>query len=379
MDLYAVSPPNGYLDLATLEQLPRESGGMLVLYPGVAEASMPRDVHRVVSRPTALHGTLRLRASPEIVPARAYGHCFEDGRFDNLHHLIACGPCDTVAFDFDYVLKEGFRSGREADLRPVVQMAFEYTVLFPSSSLQETQGDDAGVYVRQRRRRVSTAQVQVAAGKKAIYESADAEAMLALLAHKVVKAAQREGLEEARLMLTDWLVILAARYAEAYGRSATRAQLGGRRVDAAFSECVPLQAVPRLVYGLLRTAILQPLNVHPDQRTFLASLAAQLEPQSLARVVYPLLCSWQGPDELAFPAHSLSRAALVTSGCQLFLLDAYLLAIVYYAPAPGTGPGDELPFPPPQKVREWRREPGGRRVLRCCGDSRLCAPARPRP
>lgn len=344
---------------------------MMVLYPTVAEASMPRDVHRVVSRPTALHGTLRLRTSPEIVPARAYGHCFEDGRFDNLHHLIACGPCDTVAFDFDFVLKEGFRSGREADLRPAVQMAFEYTVIFPSSSPQDAQGEDAGAYVRQRRRRVSTAQVSVAAGKKALLESADPEAMLALLTHKVVKASQREGLEEARLMLTDWLVILAARYAEVYGRGAAAGKplLGGRKVDASFSECVPLQAVPRLVYGLLRTALLQPLNVHPDQRTFLASLAGQLAPQSLARVVYPLLCSWAGPDDLAFPAHSLSRAALVTSGCSLFLLDAYLTVIVYYAATPGTS-ADELPFPPPQKARAGAaRRPAARGIGVCCAGS----------
>lgn len=132
VDLYAVAPPGGYLDLATLEQLPRESGGVMVLYPTVSEASLPRDVHRVISRSTALHGTLRLRTSPEIVPARVYGHCFEDGKHENLHHLIACGPCDTVAFDFDFVLKEGFKSGREADPRPVVQLAFEYTAIFPA-------------------------------------------------------------------------------------------------------------------------------------------------------------------------------------------------------------------------------------------------------
>lgn len=216
------------------------------------------------------------------------------------------------------------------------------------------------MYIRQRRRRISTAQVQVAIGKKALYESADAEAMLALLTHKVVRAAQREGLEEARLMLTDWLVILAARYAEVYGRGAVAAKplAGARRVDASFSECVPLQALPRLVYGLLRTALLQPLNVHPDQRTYLGSLAGVLEPQSLARVVYPLLCSWVSPDALAFPAHSLSRAALVTSGCSLFLLDAYLLVIVYYAAAPGgAAAAAEHAFPPPHKVREDFRAP----------------------
>jgi hypothetical protein len=46
----------------------------------------------------------------------------------------------------------------------------------------------------------------------------------------------------------------------------------------------------------------------------------------------------------AFPRHSLSRAALITSGSPIFLLDSFTSIIVYYAPnAPAS-----LPYPPPQ-------------------------------
>ena len=46
----------------------------------------------------------------------------------------------------------------------------------------------------------------------------------------------------------------------------------------------------------------------------------------------------------AFPRHSLSRAALITSGSPIFLLDTFTSIIVYYAPhAPAA-----LPYPPPQ-------------------------------
>ena len=48
----------------------------------------------------------------------------------------------------------------------------------------------------------------------------------------------------------------------------------------------------------------------------------------------------------AYPRHSLSRAALGTSGVPIFLLDAFTEVIVYYA----AGAAAHLPFPPPQQV-----------------------------
>lgn len=44
----------------------------------------------------------------------------------------------------------------------------------------------------------------------------------------------------------------------------------------------------------------------------------------------------------AFPRHSLSQAALLTSGAPIFLLDAFSVIIIFYAP---DCPPD-LPFPP---------------------------------
>ncbi len=46
----------------------------------------------------------------------------------------------------------------------------------------------------------------------------------------------------------------------------------------------------------------------------------------------------------AYPRHSLSRAALTTSGVPIFLLNAFTEVIVYYMAS--TPP--DLPFPPPQ-------------------------------
>jgi hypothetical protein len=72
--------------------------------------------------------------------------------------------------------------------------------------------------------------------------------------------------------------------------------------------------------------------------------SSALEPSYLLRAVYPVLSSYETPDKQAYPRHSLSRAALITSGSPIFFLDAFTSLIVYYAPTADPS----LPFPPPQ-------------------------------
>ncbi|KAL6499741.1 Protein transport protein S23 D [Orobanche gracilis] len=69
-----------------------------------------------------------------------------------------------------------------------------------------------------------------------------------------------------------------------------------------------------------------------------------LEPSSLTLAVYPLLVSYDTPDKQAFPRHSLSRAALITSGSPIFFLDAFTTLVVFYSSSADAA----LPFPPPQ-------------------------------
>lgn len=72
-----------------------------------------------------------------------------------------------------------------------------------------------------------------------------------------------------------------------------------------------------------------------------------LEPSSLHLAIYPMLTSYASPDKQAYPRHSLSRAALITSGSPIFFLDAFTILIVFYSST--TDPS--LPFPPPQDCK----------------------------
>ena len=205
VDLFVVS--QRYCELASLKYLSVESGGGLFLYESTEEATLPQDIYRMLSRPKAQGGVLRLRCSSEFQVVRAYGHFFPDAQYDNLYHIISCDAFDAYTFDFDFTGHSGF--GRNPDQAPYLQMVFQYTVIIPLPDYVETPGSETyaepvnsssaapssngkvnGVaeparYVIRRRLRIRTIRIEVARSAREVYESADNEAILASLTHKV--------------------------------------------------------------------------------------------------------------------------------------------------------------------------------------------------
>eukprot|EP00850_Spirogloea_muscicola_P012002 SM000076S21823 [mRNA] locus=s76:484591:488610:+ [translate_table: standard] len=388
IDLVVVSTePVG---LAALKPLSLESGGHVLLYSSTEDSTLPQDFYRLLSRPHAISGILRLRTTPEFRVAKAYGHFFEDAQYESVQHVISCDPFDTFAFDFEFTSNNGFSRWTPAQfgkprekiplVQPILQLAFQYTVMLPIAADDEDGGESnveasrwrpaGGSPVTPRRRRIRhvlrrrlrlrTLRVGVANSPAELFEAADPESTLSLLTHKarpqlklpqlkiggqIIQASLEQGVKEGRLLLNDWLVILTANYNEHYqlAQSGNAASYG--LLDASFLQCPPLQPMPRLVFGLLRSPLLQMSaeGIHSDVRTYLQCLYSALDPASLLRAVYPVLSSFASPDKLAFPRHSLSRAALVTSGSPIFLLDAFTTLIVYYAPSATA----DMPFPPP--------------------------------
>ncbi|GAB2233945.1 hypothetical protein Droror1_Dr00003175 [Drosera rotundifolia] len=231
---------------------------------------------------------------------------------------------------------------------PVIQMAFQYTVVVPPEDLSNSELSSASrpKFSLKRRLRIRTVKYGTARNINELYDSIDAEVVLSILVHKVVLASLEQGVREGRALLHDWLVILAAQYNETYkliqhgGGGSTAAD-----IDVSFSQCPQLQPLPRLVFALLRNPLLRlhEEGVHPDYRIYLQCLFSALEPSFLQRAVYPVLTSYTSPDKQAYPRHSLSRAALITSGSPIFLLDAFTALIVFYS----STAGPSLPFPPP--------------------------------
>ncbi|KAJ6897371.1 protein transport protein SEC24-like [Populus alba x Populus x berolinensis] len=390
VDIFAVT--NEYTDLASLKFLSIESGGSLFLYSNTDDSTLPQDMYRMLSRPYAFGCILRLRTSSEFKPGHSYGHFFPDPQYENVQHIICCDSFASYAYDFDFTSATGF--SRYASEQPVLQIAFQYTVVVPPEELSASRLVSAsrGKHLLQRRLRIRTLQFGTARNMNELYDSVDPEAVLSILVHKVppqscysnnlfkekktivfnsvgetwgsvqeinanylpdspypevILASLEQGVREGRMLLHDWLVILTAQYNDA--SKIVQFKNGGliaSQIDVAFSQCPQLQPLPRLVFALLRNPLLRfhEEGVHPDYRIYLQCLCSALEPGSLHRVIYPVLMSYSTPDKQAYPRHSLSRAALITSGSPIFFLDAFTALIVFYS----STADPTLPFPPPQ-------------------------------
>ncbi|KAL0370190.1 UNVERIFIED_CONTAM: protein transport protein Sec24B [Sesamum angustifolium] len=345
VDLFAVT--NEYTDLASLKFLSIESGGSLFLYSSTDDSTLPQDMYRMLSRPYAFNCVLRVRTSSEFKLGHSYGHFFPDPEYENVQHVICCDTFATYAYDFDFANEVGF--SRHSKELPTLQIAFQYTVVVPPDepSLSGSSSSKRTKYSLKRRLRIRTLQFGTARNINEIYDSVDPEVVLSILVHEVILSSLEHGVREGRILLHEWLVNLTAQYNDAFKIAEhTRGSLTTSPVDVAFTQCPQLQPLPRLVFALLRNPLLRfhEEGVHPDYRIYLQCLFSALEPSSLTRAVYPLLASYDTPDKQAFPRHSLSRAALITSGSPIFFLDAFTTLIVFYSSTADAA----LPFPPPQ-------------------------------
>ncbi|KAI3523257.1 hypothetical protein L1887_01317 [Cichorium endivia] len=337
IDILAVT--NEYTDLASLKFLSIDSGGSLFLYPNTDDSTLPQDMYRMLTRPYAFNCIMRLRTSTEFKHGNSYGHFFPDPQYENVQHVICCDSYATYAYDFDFANNYGF-SRHTAEL-PMLQLAFQYTVIVPPSDTTTS-----SKYTLKRRLRIRTIQFGVAHNFNELYDSVDPEVVLSILVHKVILASLSEGVREGRALLHDWLVILAAQYNDVIKSGGGEfGSSSGLVIDVTFSQCPQLQGLPRLVFALLRNPLLRfhEEGIHPDYRIYLQCLFSGLEPSSLHRAIYPLLTSYATPDKLAYPRHSLSRAALLTSESPIFFLDAFTTLIVFYS----STADPTLPYPPP--------------------------------
>ncbi|CAK9861969.1 unnamed protein product [Sphagnum jensenii] len=274
---------NEYADLALLKYLSIESGGCLLLYSNTNEATLPQDLM--------------------AIPGSSIWEC----------------PAYYMLWN--------------QDSPPVLQLAFQYSILVCCDDGARRSSADGNyriksaifsrqVYTLKRQLRIRTLQIGVAANYAELYESAQPEVILTVLTHKVIQASLEDGVKEACALLHDWLVILTAQYNE-YNKLAQ------------FGQPDNMDDQMHFPWGMTQSF------------AFLCGKSSALEPFDLLRAVHPVLSSYATPDKQAYPQHSLSQAALITSGSPIFFLDAFTCLIVYYSPTADPA----LPFPPPQNCK----------------------------
>jgi hypothetical protein len=265
-------------------------------------------------------------------------------RFDDLFHLACCHPHDTFAFELEHAKASGF-AGRAT---PVLQLVFQYLAILPAPGASPQQQR----LVVQRRTRIATVAFPLADSLTDVFHAVNAPAVTAALVQQIIGTASSEERDDARRSLVDWLAVLTAAYNE-WASGGEYEQPGSEQMqhlsamDPVFSTVEAMQQVPRAVYAICTGPLLGAGlkgGAHPDAASALRTLSSTLPPEELAAAVYPQLSSWSAPDDLAFPRHSLSRAAMALSGQPIYLLDTYSSLIIYYT-AEATTHG--VPFPPP--------------------------------
>ncbi|KAF3948436.1 hypothetical protein CMV_025565 [Castanea mollissima] len=196
--------------------------------------------------------------------------------------------------------------GKHGSELPTLQIAFQYTVVVPPAELSNSELGSAtrAKHSLKRRLRIRTLQFGAAQNVNELYDSVDPEVVLSLLVHKSVVFSNKLNL----------LIV--------FGPAAILVQkLTDKSAWVFFLSLVGITPwAERLGYA-----------------------TDALEPSSLHRAVYPVLMSYSTPDKQAYPRHSLSRAALITSGSPIFFLDAFTTLVVFYSSTADPA----LPYPPP--------------------------------
>lgn len=321
IDIYLAcrAPP----DVASLAPLAHLSGGRLHLYE-TADDALHRDVWQHLNDPAVLRGMLRLRATPPLMAAEAYGSgVWRDDGVRDVFRLSCHGHSATLAVDLGFA-PAGGPLPTDPTSPPVVQAAFRGVFLEPGA-------------LPHRVLRVETRALLPDAKPSALRTSADARAAVALVFHRAVAAADEIGIGHARVQLFDWLAELVAR---------ARHDKEDVLPDAenALPGCDALLDAPRLVFGLVRSPLFRQGGVAADARVALRAVWEDLSADLLAAAAYPHLESYVDLDTPGKSGLALSSMAVRECGDPILMVDAFSEVVIYYAMPDRT----DLTFPPPE-------------------------------
>ncbi|KJE88697.1 hypothetical protein, variant 1 [Capsaspora owczarzaki ATCC 30864] len=296
VDLFILDSDSTHL--ANMTPLSVLTGGVVHTYPSLASCTLPQDVYRRLSLPRAMNAQLRIRCSTELQLSHTANLVFgASGRVDaQLLQLVGCDQFRTIPFDIDFRYPaEGLT--KQSSLNgligiPTLQVAFLYH--YCASKTDVVRG--ARPLIEQRLR-LCTVQMPIARDLDELYHSMHEDVVMWMITQKMLLASIQEGIQAARSVLCDWLVVLQKNYylhiqntrgLDAVISPSSTTPESDRQVEALhFPFHVALDQLPRLVYGLLRGPLLHP-NPASTDRQIAAHVAVSTLPCHLAKLtMYP--------------------------------------------------------------------------------------------
>ncbi|GAM18106.1 hypothetical protein SAMD00019534_012810 [Acytostelium subglobosum LB1] len=352
-DMYCIG--NNFYGFDTIKFLSTSTGGNLYRYTNLSpKCPLPQDIYKLISNGWGFHGLMRVRTSQNFSVDNCFGNVIASKNYDNLYHIESCSPFTSIAFDFKFTDPSAF----EGDKVPFIQVAFSYSFLPPvesSNNNDEQQvnedtehGTQSNIRTIQRRLHIYNFQIPVALNPVEMFNSIDLETTISLLTHKVIKESLEKGIGEARVLLYEWIANIITQYNE----HVVILSSVQKTLDIMFSQVQHLRPLPRYVFALLKSPLLQQLNKTneiaainrgSDDWVFCQCLYQSLEPRLLHRAIYPTLNTYGAPNNLAYKYLPLSENSISVSVSHIYLMDAYDKMIVYYSPQVSS----QHPFPPP--------------------------------
>lgn len=219
-----------------VHEVSRCSGGRFFVRSSGFDA-LSTDLLALLKEPVGVHGLLRVRTTPEYAVRDVYGPTvYRDGSVDGLFCLaVGRGVSSTVLFDLEFTSIEGFVG---ASRRPGMQVAFQCVWM------------DLGRPLRQIVR-IQSLQAAVSASNAVICRSLDVPCVTVVLLYKALSVVEEHGRDEARRVLTSWLVKLLK--AQGVAKDELMYDADSRRV---LEPVEPVDACPTVIYGLLQSVLL---------------------------------------------------------------------------------------------------------------------------
>eukprot|EP00029_Vermamoeba_vermiformis_P002105 TRINITY_DN12499_c0_g1_i1.p1 TRINITY_DN12499_c0_g1~~TRINITY_DN12499_c0_g1_i1.p1 ORF type:complete len:738 (+),score=204.83 TRINITY_DN12499_c0_g1_i1:52-2265(+) len=281
--------------LASLKFLCSRTGGHLRLYDHTTVPNLSTDITRQLSAAQGYHGLLRIRTSPNFRIKQCYGPALKDTAEADLYHVPACDAMTCLAFDLEFDNSSGF-SHNLPDAKPSVQTAFAYSYLEPFTETVAQQTDERDSkegpstevkatktvtrYRLVKRLAVTTVQRTYSGHILELLHTTDAETVLAVLTRKILRTALDDSIQDAQLLLQDWLTMALYHYNNLSERE---------EVDVNFLRINHLIALPRWIYGLWKSPLLssKAATSDPDWWTWMQTLVDDISPQQLRLLFYP--------------------------------------------------------------------------------------------
>lgn len=262
VDMFLAS--DRYMDIATISNLSRYTGGQTHFYPGFI-ASKVNDVTkfttefaRHISMDLSWESVMRVRSSTGIKTNSFYGHFF------NRSSDLCAFP--AIPRDQSYVFEMSIDE----------PLTGEYCFMQVALLLSLNNGE--------RRIRVITTALPTTDSLREIFASADQLAITACIMQKAIEKAFKSSLDDARLLITNSLEQILSAYSRDVIQSNTTGTLPLRI-------CENLRMLPLLLSSLLKNIAFRSGIVPSDHRAFALNKLESMPLDHLMKAIYPTVYS----------------------------------------------------------------------------------------